>query len=249
MNEKLGIPYHPPMEPNDSGGWAAFLIPNSQFLIQLAIGIVIALMPTVANAKLAVFVDGRVLKVSDARLEGSEIVLDLKGGGTLRVSAVRVDRVIADEVEEPDSTSSFGEPACLATWSEQELPADLAYRDAIVSASRVADLHPWLVASIVQTESAFDPGAVSLAGAAGLMQLMPAAAAEHEVLDVFDPADNLRGGAEHLRTMLDRFKSLPIALAAYNAGATTVERYKGIPPYKETRDYVRRVLALFCPEE
>jgi len=81
------------------------------------------------------------------------------------------------------------------------------------------------------------------------MQLMPAAAAEHEVLDVFDPADNLRGGAEHLRTMLDRFKSLPIALAAYNAGATTVERYKGIPPYKETRDYVRRVLALFCPEE
>jgi len=213
------------------------------------IALLIAFTPTAANAKLAVFVDGRVLKVSDARLDGSEIILDLKGGGTLRVSAVRVDRVIADEVEEPDSTSSFGEPACLATWSEQELPADLAYRNAIVTAARAADLHPWLVASVVQTESAFDPLAVSRAGAAGLMQLMPAAAADHEVLDVFEPTENLRGGAEHLRTMLDRFESLPIALAAYNAGATTVDRYKGIPPYKETRDYVRRVLALFCPEE
>ena len=202
-----------------------------------------------AAAKLAVFVDGRVLKVDDAQLEGSEIVLDLKGGGTLRVSAVRVDRVIADEVEESDSATSFDEPDCPATWSEQELPADLAYRDAIVTASRAANLHPWLVASVVQTESAFDALAVSRAGAAGLMQLMPAAAVDHEVLDVFEPADNLRGGAEHLRIMLDRFESLPLALAAYNAGATTVERYKGIPPYKETRDYVRKVLSLFCPEE
>jgi soluble lytic murein transglycosylase-like protein len=81
------------------------------------------------------------------------------------------------------------------------------------------------------------------------MQLMPAAAADHNVGDVFDPADNLRGGAAHLRAMLDRFESLPLALAAYNAGAATVERSNGIPPYKETRDYVRRVLALFCPEE
>lgn len=201
------------------------------------------------DAKLAIFTDGRVLKVSDARLDGSEIILDLKGGGTLRVSAVRVDRVIADEVEEPDSTTFFGEPTCLATWSEHELPADLAYRNAIVTASRAADLHPWLVASVVQTESAFDPRAVSRAGAAGLMQLMPSAAADHAVHDVFDPADNIRGGTEHLRMMLDRFESLPLALAAYNAGATSVDRYEGIPPYKETRDYVRRVLALFCPEE
>jgi soluble lytic murein transglycosylase-like protein len=81
------------------------------------------------------------------------------------------------------------------------------------------------------------------------MQLMPAAAAEHEVRDVFDPVENLRGGAEHLRLMLERFESVPLALAAYNAGASTVERYDGIPPYKETREYVRRVLALFCPEE
>jgi soluble lytic murein transglycosylase-like protein len=201
------------------------------------------------SAKLAIFTDGRVLKVDDARLDGSEIVLKLKGGGTLRVSAVRIDRVIADEVEETDSGNPFAEPACPASWSGLELPEGLPFRDSIVSAAQAANLDPWLVASVVQTESAFDPRAVSRAGAAGLMQLMPAAATEREVRDVFDPADNLRGGAEHLRSMLNRFESLPLALAAYNAGATTVTRYEGIPPYKETRDYVRRVLALFCPEE
>jgi hypothetical protein len=232
-----------------SGGWAAFLIPNSQFLIRLAIGVFVALMPVVASAKLAVFVDGRVIKVDDARLEGSEIVLDLKGGGTLKVSAVRIDRVIADEVEETDPNDPFSELDCPVSWSDLELPPDLPYRDSISSAAQAVDLDPWLVASVVQTESAFDPRAVSRAGAAGLMQLMPAAAAEHEVRDVFNPADNLRGGAEHLRTMLDRFESLPLALAAYNAGATTVTHYEGIPPYKETRNYVRRILALFCPEE
>jgi soluble lytic murein transglycosylase-like protein len=210
---------------------------------------IVASTPTVASAKLAVFVDGRVLKVDDARLEGSEIVLDLKGGGTLRVSAVRVDRVIADEVDESVSNPPFGELDCPASWNDLVLPEDLPFRDFIASAARATDLDPWLVASVVRTESAFDPRAVSRAGVAGLMQLMPAAAAEHEVHDVSDPAENLRGGAEHLRIMLDRFESLPLALAAYNSGATTVTRYKGIPPYKETRDYVRRVLALFCPDE
>jgi soluble lytic murein transglycosylase-like protein len=202
-----------------------------------------------AAAKLAVFVDGRVIKVDDARLEGSEIILELKGGGTLKVSAVRIDRVIADEVEETAPNNPFVDADCPASWSDLELPENLPFRESITTAARAADLDPWLVASVVQAESAFDPVAVSRAGAAGLMQLMPSAAAEHEVHDVFDPVENLRGGAEHLRSMLDRFESLPLALAAYNAGATTVERYDGIPPYKETRNYVRKVLALFCPED
>jgi hypothetical protein len=242
----------PPTHPHRSGSWGGgseFLTPNSSFLIWLLVGAIIASTPTEASAKLAVFVDGRVLKVDDARLEGSEIVLDLKGGGSLRVSAVRVDRVIADEVVESEKTPPFGGLDCPTSWRDLELPEDLPYRNSIASAARATDLDPRLVASVVQTESAFNPRAVSRAGAAGLMQLMPAAAAEHEVRDVFDPAENLRGGAEHLRIMLDRFESLPLALAAYNAGATTVTRYKGIPPYKETQDYVRRVLALFCPDE
>jgi soluble lytic murein transglycosylase-like protein len=210
---------------------------------------VLSLWATLAHAKLAVFVDGRVIKVDDARLEGSEIVLDLKGGGTLKVSAVRIDRVIADEVEETESSKPFADATCPASWSDLELPENLPFREPITSAARAADLDPWLVASVVQAESAFDPAAVSRVGAAGLMQLMPAAASEHGVRDVFDPVENLRGGAEHLRAMLDRFDSLPLALAAYNAGATTVARYEGVPPYKETRNYVRRVLAIFCPND
>jgi hypothetical protein len=253
MNSELGIPHHPPTNPNSPGGRAAFRIPNSEFRIRKwlisAIAILLAFSPTISSAKLAVFVDGRVIKVDDARLEGSQIVLDLKGGGTLKVSAVRVDRVIADEVEDPAPSSIFREPECPPSWSETELPWKLPFREAIASAARSADLDPWLVASVVQAESAFDPTAVSRAGASGLMQLMPSAAADHRVGDVFDPTENLRGGTEHLRSMLDRFESVTLALAAYNAGATTVERYDGVPPYKETREYVRRVLALFCPEQ
>ena len=78
---------------------------------------------------------------------------------------------------------------------------------------------------------------------------MPSAASDHGVNDVFDPKENLRGGADHLRLMLDRFDSLPLALAAYNAGAATVERFDGIPPYRETQEYVRRILGWFCPSD
>jgi soluble lytic murein transglycosylase-like protein len=230
----------------------AFRIPNSEFRIPSwllwAIAIMIAIAPNAADAKLAIFVDGRVLKVADARLEGAEIVLELRGGGSLRVPALRIDRVIADEVE-TDITEDLDDPACPARWTDDPLPAEIPFRTSVRDAARTSDLHPWLVAAVVQTESAFDPRAVSRAGAAGLMQLMPAAAADHGVEDVFDPVDNLRGGAAHLRLMLDRFESLSLALAAYNSGATTVERYKGIPPYEETRNYVRRVLEIFCPEE
>ena len=72
------------------------------------------------------------------------------------------------------------------------------------------------------------------------------AAAEHAVTDVFDPAENIRGGTEHLRLMLDRFESLPLALAAYNAGEGAVARHGGVPPYAETRDYVPIVLAYYA---
>jgi len=200
-----------------------------------------------SEAKLAVFVDGRVLKVDDARLEGDRIVLDLKGGGTLRVAAVRIAHVIADEVVDPSPPQLPDDSACPAAWAEEDLPEATPFKEAIAEAARAADLNPWLVAAVVQTESAFDPKAVSRVGAAGLMQLMPSAAADRDVDDVLDPVENLRGGTAHLRLMLDRFESLTLALAAYNAGAATVERYAGMPPYAETRDYVRKVLELFCP--
>jgi hypothetical protein len=100
-----------------------------------------------------------------------------------------------------------------------------------------------LVKAVIKAESAFDPEALSRAGARGLMQLMPATAAMHGVDDIHAPSDNIDGGVRHLRLLLDQFDwDVPLALAAYNAGAGAVARYNGIPPYQETQTYVRRVL-------
>jgi hypothetical protein len=103
-------------------------------------------------------------------------------------------------------------------------------------------IDPAVLAAVARTESGLDPSAVSPAGARGLMQLMPATAAELGVTDPFDPTQAVDGAARLLRGHLDRFGSLDLALAAYNAGGGAVSRHGGIPPYEETQNYVRRVL-------
>ena len=100
-----------------------------------------------------------------------------------------------------------------------------------------------LVKAVIKAESAFDPSALSPAGARGLMQLMPATAAQHGVDNTHNPQSNIEGGVRHLRLLLNRFRgNLPLTLAAYNAGPEAVDRYHGVPPYAETRTYVQRVL-------
>jgi len=100
-----------------------------------------------------------------------------------------------------------------------------------------------LIAAIIETESSFDPRAVSRRGARGLMQLMPATAALLGVGDPFDPRENIEAGVRHLRALMDRFDNdLPLVLAAYNAGEQAVIQYGGIPPYPQTRQYVSRIL-------
>lgn len=100
-----------------------------------------------------------------------------------------------------------------------------------------------LVKAVMQVESGGRPGSVSPKGALGLMQLMPDTAASLGVDDPLDPGENIRGGSQYLRSMLDRYGDLPQALAAYNAGPGAVDEHGGVPPYQETQDYVRRVLA------
>lgn len=110
--------------------------------------------------------------------------------------------------------------------------------------SRQTGVDRALLAAVVEVESAYNPRAVSKAGAKGLMQLMNSTALSLGVADVFDPYQNLFGGARFLRGLLDRYGgSLPLALAAYNAGPGAVDRFGGVPPFAETQAYVPRVLA------
>jgi len=110
-------------------------------------------------------------------------------------------------------------------------------------------LDPRLVKAVIQAESGWNHRAVSRKGAMGLMQLMPATAVALAVDDPWDEVENVRGGTVYLAELVERFGDLTLALAAYNAGPTAVERYGGVPPYAETRSYVRRVLSLYHGRE
>jgi len=115
----------------------------------------------------------------------------------------------------------------------------------IEAASRLHQLSPDLVKAVIAAESEFDQWAVSSKGAQGLMQLMPATARQLGVADAFDARQNIFAGTRYLRNLLDTFAGdVPLALAAYNAGPNAVRRYGGIPPYRETRGYVRKIQGL-----
>jgi hypothetical protein len=205
------------------------------------------LAPSLAVGQyLAVFVDGRILRVTSASLVGDmRIRLALPGGGTLEIPLSRLDRVIEDAVQ--SESEAIPPPSCGPAFQEQRLPDGTPFAQEIVDASRAAGLHPRLVAAVVEAESAFNPFAVSKVGAGGLMQLMPSVWLPQRVANPYDPKTNLRLGCRHLRGLLDHFGDLPLALAAYNAGVATVEKSAGVPPYRETREFVRRVLDRFCP--
>lgn len=117
-----------------------------------------------------------------------------------------------------------------------------AYGDEIAAASRKYGVDEAVVRAIIHAESAFNPKALSRVGAQGLMQLMPATARRFGVGDAFDASQNIRGGVQYLAWLLKRFDgNLTLAAAGYNAGEGAVDKYKGVPPYAETRRYVERV--------
>lgn len=116
----------------------------------------------------------------------------------------------------------------------------------IVENARRYDLDPLLILSMIEAESSFDPNAVSIVGAVGLMQVMPTTAALYSDGDPFDPAINVDAGTRYMRALLTQFdRDLALALAAYNAGPGNVVRYQGVPPFRETRRYVERVMARY----
>jgi soluble lytic murein transglycosylase-like protein len=194
------------------------------------------LAPHTAAAELIFFSSGRSMSVLGHRLDGDTIVVRLRDGGEMTFSRHLVSRIAEDEVPQPEvgGLVAADQPAGkLATGYDAIIER--------VSAEHGVDAD--LVKAVIEVESAYQPRARSRRGAMGLMQLMPSTAKRYALENPYDPAANIEAGTRHLGGLLRRF-DLPLALAAYNAGEAAVLRYRGIPPYAETRAYVTRVLAL-----
>lgn len=207
-------------------------------------GLLMALVPSAASADLVTFRGGRVMSVSSVRFEVDTVVVVLRAGGEMRLPRDFVVEVAPDEVPYVEVVPE--RPLRLIAVPEVAATSKV---DLVALIDRLAAHHgvdSQLAHAVVSVESNYDSRAVSPKGAMGLMQLMPATARQYAVDDPFDPAQNLGAGLRHLRVLLDRFGKgkESLALAAYNAGEGAVSRYRGIPPYRETQDYVRRILTL-----
>ncbi len=212
----------------------------------LTVGLALCLFAPALRAELVVLDDGRFFKVTGYETRGDAARLTLREGGRITLPLERVANVVDDEWVPPDPPAEVVTATGRSWRFSDGLPVpQVPYGQEIYDAARRHGLDPELVAAVVRAESAFDVRAVSAKGARGLMQLMPATARRFGLAggDVFDPAANVDAGAQYLVSLLDRFAGdLPKALAAYNAGEGTVERYRGVPPFRETRTYIRRIL-------
>lgn len=185
-------------------------------------------MPTIGSADVIEFYDdGRILSHTTTNTAAP---VDAKANTPLVINA-------ADPIQ-----TTLGNTAATQNSS---MSKDEAREQTIITARRY-DLPETLFLALVRQESGFQSSVTSSAGAYGLAQLMPATA-DYLGVDPLDPIQNLDGGARYLKEQYERFGEWPLALAAYNAGPKAVERYNGIPPYKETQNYVTTIMAQFSP--
>ncbi len=199
-----------------------------------------------AEAEIAVLVTGDVLKIDAYELRGDRMRLALRDGGYLTVSLDRLERIVDDEVVRPqDSELELPAPRLGLAFLDSHVPPDTPYGEILYETARRHGLNPDVMAAMARAESAFDARAVSAKGARGLLQLMPATAQRFGVQsnELFDPAHNAEAAARYLVWLRQRFDGdLTRVLAAYNAGEGAVDRYDGVPPYRETRGYIDRIL-------
>jgi len=196
-----------------------------------------------------VLTDGAVLKVDRYEVQGDLVLLDLAAGGRLTLSIERIDRAVPDEIVEtqPESLPTPPRDRFSLRFEEGSGQPDTPYGGPIWETARRWGVNPSLVAAVAQVESRFNARAVSSRGARGLMQLMPATGRRMGLQpgELFDPEKNLNAGTRYLRQLADRFQDdLSLVLAAYNAGEAAVVAYGGVPPFRETLAYLRRVYSV-----
>ena len=192
-----------------------------------------------ARAEIVFFNTGRTLSVKNHRVDGESVVLALRNGGEIVCESSIIARIGPDEVPYPEPEPAAVEQPVLVVQEAVAVP----YGDIINRFAAEQNVPVKLVRAVIEVESAYKSRARSPKGAMGLMQLMPATARRYAVADPYDPASNIEAGIKHLRSLLQRL-TVPLALAAYNAGEAAVQRFNGIPPYPETRDYVSRIMRL-----
>jgi hypothetical protein len=182
-----------------------------------------------ANAEYAVMRSGARFHITGYEVSGAVVRLHL-AGGAVEVAAEDILRFEPEEIFQPLPSS------------KPVINLNGPYAELIRVAATKYALDPLLLANVMAAESNFNPRAVSRKNAQGLMQLMPQTSSRLMVKNPFDPAQNIDAGAAYLKQMLNRFEgNVELALAAYNAGPDRVIQYGGIPPFRETQDYVRRI--------
>jgi hypothetical protein len=204
-----------------------------------------------ASASIALFTDGRSMKISGYKLvDESAIQLTFKNGGAMTIGLARIERILDDEVIEvekaPEVTKMIEEGVFpKRSWRYEANRGPLfrsKYDKMIVEAAKTFDVDAALVSAVIKAESDFNPREISNKGARGLMQLMPATAERFGVVNSFDAKANINGGVRYLRWLLDTFEgNADLAVAAYNAGEGNIARYNGVPPFRETIHYINRI--------
>jgi membrane-bound lytic murein transglycosylase B len=205
---------------------------------------------TFASAEIVFLTSGRTLSVRDHKTEGDLVVLTLRSGGDVTCDKGLIERIVADEVPHPEpvaaATAVDQEPKAQPSMERGSLLKDTAYSSIISAAAEAHGVDPILVQALIQVESNYQPRARSSKGAMGLMQLMPSVAREYKVRNAYDPKSNIDAGVRKLKGLIEKW-GVELALAAYNAGEGAVMKFNGIPPYRETQNYVTKILSIWRP--
>ncbi len=209
------------------------------------------LSATSASASIALFADGRTMKIETYTVEEDTIHLLMHGGGKMSLPLARIERIVDDEIVTAEVVAEVAKiveeggvfPQRSWRYSDHSRPLfSSSYNDIIIEASQKFDVDAALVSAVIKAESDYNPKIVSHKGARGLMQLMPATAKRFGVANSFDPRENIHGGTRYLRWLLNKFEgNADLAVAAYNAGEGNVMKYDGVPPFRETVNYINRI--------